>query len=408
MECVSSPFTPRCQDHPRVTQIATDWLEIPVVQGRNTVAFLQHIDLKPSAWPLLLLVFFTAAGCAPRPGPEALSMVPQGETATRHVTIRVATTRARDASTGSYSDVRAPALNYESFTISIPPTHKVTQIEWPKSKPDPQTSFTVTDRRVLPDIALNVGPSRSDPYTPFTGKRDILIFVHGYNNNFVESLFRLAQISADGNLEEMPILFAWPSAANVMGYVSDKDAVTYSRDDLVQFLTVVATDPAVGNITLFGHSMGGWLVAEALRQLRISGQDKVIERLENVVLAAPDIDLDVFRRQLQTIGALNPPMTLLVSPDDRALKISGRLAGSRGRVGTTDANDPRVQALAAANGIRVVDISNLEALDGTNHNKFVALMEVFPPATRSIFDSLAQAGAFILDPESATLVASQQ
>ena len=113
-------------------------------------------------------------------------------------------------------------------------------------------------------------------------------------------------------------------------------------------LTIVADDPAVGDITLFGHSMGGWLVAEALRQLRLSGQDGVIARLDNVVLAAPDIDIDVFRRQVQTIGALTPPMTLLVSPDDRVLRLSERLAGSRRRVGTTDASDPRVQVLAAA------------------------------------------------------------
>lgn len=323
-------------------------------------------------------------------------MVPQGETATRLVTITVATTRARDAITGNYSDIRAPSLNYEAFSISIPPNHQVTQIEWPKGRPDPKTSFAVTHREVLPALALDVT----------TGKRDILVFVHGYNYTFAESLFRLTQVAADGNLEEMPILFAWPSAASATGYVADKDAVTYSRDDLVQMLTVVAADPAIGNITLFGHSMGGWLVAEALRQLRLSGQDQVIDRLENVVLAAPDIDIDVFRRQMQTIGALNPPITLLVSPDDRALKLSERLAGSRGRVGTRDANDPRVQALAAANGIRVIDISNVEALDKTKHNRFAALMKVLPRATKTPFASLA--GTFILDPVNAKLVASNQ
>jgi esterase/lipase superfamily enzyme len=193
-----------------------------------------------------------------------------------------------------------------------------------------------------------------------------------------------------------------------MGYVADKDAVAYSRDDLVHVLKIASTDPAIGNITLFGHSMGGYLVVEALRQLRLSGQDRVVDRLENVVLAAPDIDIDVFRRQVQTIGALNPPMTLLVSPDDRALRLSERLAGSRGRVGTRDANDPRVQALAAANGIRVIDISNVDALDGSKHNRFVALMNVLPRGTKETFASLTHVGTFILEPVSATLIASRQ
>jgi esterase/lipase superfamily enzyme len=334
-------------------------------------------------------------------------MVPEGGPAFRHVTIKVATTRARDPSTGSYSDVRARALNYEEFTISIPPTHEVAQIEWPKSEPDPQTSFAVTDRTVMQDIALDVGLSPSGQITRRVGKHDVLIFVHGYNYNFAESLFRLAQISIDGNLEETPILFAWPSAASMTGYIADKDAVTYSRDHLVELLTIVAADRSVGDITVFGHSMGGWLVAEALRQLRLSGQNTVINRLENVVLAAPDIDIDVFRNQLQSIGALTPPMTLLVSPDDRALRLLERLAGSRRRVGTTDANDPQVQVLAAAHGVRVIDISKVDALDVTNHNRFATLMKVIPRATQTTFASLAHAGAFVLEPVSAVLVASR-
>lgn len=352
------------------------------------------------AWWLVLMVFIAVAGCAPRPGAQALMPVPTGDAALRQVTIKVATTRARDAVTGTYTDARARALNYESFTVSIPPTHQATEIELPKTTPDPMTSFAVTDRTALPNLVLSTANGKA--------KQDVLVFVHGYNYTFAESLFRLAQVAADGELTETPILFAWPSAASVVGYIADKDAVTYSRDDLVKVLTDIARDPIVGKITLFGHSMGGWLVAEALRQLRLTGQDKVIARLDNVVLAAPDIDLDVFHRQLQTIGVLTPPITLLVSPDDRALQFSEWLAGSRGRVGTTDANSPQVQALAAANGVRVIDISKLDALDPSNHNRFAALMSLLPRAPKGAFATLSQAGAFILEPISATLVSPRK
>ncbi len=358
-----------------------------------------------TAAPLLLLLVLAMAGCAPRPGSEALSVAQQGNGA-RQVSITVAATRNRDEATGGYTDARAPSLNYEAFTISIPPGHEVTQIEWPKGRPDPRTSFAVTHREVLPDLALDT--RLKGAATSTTGKRDILIFVHGYNYTFSESLFRLAQIAADGNLKEAPILFAWPSAASVTGYVADKDAVTYSRDDLANLLVSVAADPHAGNITLFGHSMGGWLVVEALRQLRLTGQDKVIERLGDVVLAAPDIDIDVFRRQMQVIGQLQPPMILLVSPDDRALRLSGRLAGSRSRLGITDARDPRVQALAVASGIQVIDISSLDALDASKHNRFTALVRVIPRMAEAKVSSLAQAGAFILEPISATLVSYRQ
>ncbi|QCO55084.1 alpha/beta fold hydrolase [Pseudorhodobacter turbinis] len=348
---------------------------------------------------LALLALIATAGCAQRPGPEALTPVHANEAALRQVTIKVATTRMFEPATGSYSDARAPALSYESFTVSIPPTHKATRIELPTTTPDPLTSFAVTERRKLPDLGLS---------TRAGGKHDIMIFVHGYNYSFAESLFRLAQVATDGELTETPVLFAWPSAATVVGYIADKDAATYSRDDLVALLTDVATDPNIGEITLFGHSMGGWLVAEALRQLRLSGQDKVIDRLANVVLAAPDIDLDVFHRQLRTIGPLTPPMTLLVSADDRALRLAEWLAGSRARLGTTDTNDPKVQSLAAAHGLLVIDISKVDALDPSNHNRFAGLMTVLPRAPSSTLASLRHAGAFILEPISATLVASQK
>ena len=130
-----------------------------------------------------MLILVVAGGCAPRPGPEVLSVVPVGPVAAEPVTIHVATTRQRDA-TGGYSDARSPVLSFEDFTISIPPDHRITRIEWPKAEPDPANSFAVTERRVRTSLEMSA-----------PRPRDVVIFVHGYNHNFAESLFRLAQIA---------------------------------------------------------------------------------------------------------------------------------------------------------------------------------------------------------------------
>src|SRR5690606_37145998 len=66
--------------------------------------------------------------------------------------------------------------------------------------------------------------------------KDTLIYVHGYNYSFQESLFQVAKVVADGRLKETPILFSWPSEGSVTGYVADKDAAIYARDDLVKLL----------------------------------------------------------------------------------------------------------------------------------------------------------------------------
>ncbi|WP_223218216.1 alpha/beta hydrolase [Rhizobium wenxiniae] len=67
---------------------------------------------------------------------------------------------------------------------------------------------------------------------------------------------------------------------------------------------------------------------------------KTVSGLENVVLAAPDIDTVDMIRQLEAIGHLERPLTLLVLKDDGALALSGFVTGGRRRFGADDAYDP--------------------------------------------------------------------
>ncbi len=375
--------------------------------GRIETAAIRRAPVG-AARPLLLLALLFLVACTPRPGPEVLDVVPVEPRATETVAIDVVTNREADVASGGYTDLRSAKLQLERFTISIPPVHQPMQIEWSSGRPDPAESFAVTDRKNLRLREMATATAGASGSNRAAGRRDVVIFVHGYNYSFQEALFRLAQLVADGNLEEVPILFSWPSAASVTGYVADRDAITYSRDDLVRLLTILAARPDIGRITLFGHSMGAMLVTEALRQLRLTGRERVIERLENVVLAAPDIDIDVFRAQMEIIGPLDPPMTLLVAPDDRALDVSARLAGSRIRLGAREVRDPQVQALAAANGIQVIDISDVSSPDATKHSRFVGLATVFPRLRDKGGARLAQAGAFVLEPLTAVLMPARR
>ena len=216
----------------------------------------------------------------------------------------------------------------------------------------------------------------------------------------------MAQMTADAGVDATPILFAWPSEGALSGYVADKDAVTFSRDQLVDILGMLAHKETQGLITLVGHSMGGWLTTEAVRQLRLTGKDAVIRRL-HVVLAAPDIDVDVFGAQLAVIGPLHPPMTILVSKDDRALKVSEFLSTERQRLGRIDVTDPKVMEATRQANVQVIDISDIEASDSFRHNRFVGLAALYPKLsgrdgtgdTRNI----RQAGAFVFNSAGAVL-----
>lgn len=346
---------------------------------------------------LLLLVL---AGCATRPGPEVLTPIAASVPGARVVTAYVATTREREiAGSNVFNNNRARASNYAAFRISIPPGHRAGQIEWPSATPDPAVDFVTVQQEVLDRKSFEQRVS--------SGRRNgkVAVFVHGFNTNFQEALFRLAQMTADSDLGAQPILFAWPSEASVTGYVADKDAVTSSRDQLAELLTMLARKPGVGEIVVVGHSMGSWLVVEALRQLRLTGQNAVIARL-GVVLAAPDIDVDVFRSQMEVVGPLTPPLTLLVSRDDRALALSGRIAGERPRVGALDVDDPRVQEAALRAKVQIVDISKLEASDRLNHDRYTNIAALYPRLATS--PGLHRSGVFVLDPAGATFVSPLQ
>ncbi|MDR3495467.1 MAG: alpha/beta fold hydrolase [Ancalomicrobiaceae bacterium] len=362
-------------------------------------AFVQRFWLAV----MVLSGLLALAGCADRPGADVLREVTAVVPGAKQVTIYVATNRQHDPAGGDlFTTVRADDMSYAEFTISVPPQHEAGKIEWPHGNPDAHTDFVTVQHRPLDRVAFEAQIARRQG----TKKTRVGVFVPGYNTNFQEALFRLAQMTSDAGTDAAPILFAWPSEGTVTGYVADKDAATASRDQLVGLLTGLAQNRKIDDITLIAHSMGCWLSAEALRQLRLTGKDAVIKRL-TVVLAAPDIDVEVFEAQMAVIGPLSPPMTILVSRDDVALHMSSILANDRQRVGQIDVANPEVQAAARKANVEVVDISHLAADDPFKHNRYAALAAYYPKLadTHSATGGIKRVGAFVFDAVGTTVSA---
>lgn len=321
---------------------------------------------QPLALIALMLAALLLGACATRPSADALAPAAATAPGAKLVSILLATNRAVDGTQHAAYGKGRGELTYEELTVSVPPGHVPGSIEWSAATAgDPAKSFVVASRRSLDEKAFrHMVASRSTMEGP------AVVFVHGYNYTLAEAAFRFAQLASDAANIGTPILFAWPSDAAVAGYVADRDAVTYARDDLAHVLGVVADARPGGRLVLAAHSMGGWLVMETLRQLRLRGRNAEIARFE-VVLAAPDIDVDVFRRQLAVVGPLSPPLTILVSKDDRALHASRKLAGGRIRVGAVDVTDPQLEVIAKQANVRVIDISSLKSGDPARHDRFV-------------------------------------
>ncbi|WFE75812.1 alpha/beta hydrolase [Roseinatronobacter sp. S2] len=342
---------------------------------------------------LPLLLICALAGCAGRPTEQTIWPVPAPEAAVQATESRifVATTRTSAVRLADgYTSGRSDEMGFAEFTVSIPPNHVPGQIEWPKGIADPRTDFAVTQH-------LRVDRSSFLQRVAAADAQRSVVFVHGFNYSFPESLYRTAQMQADAQLSGAPVLFSWPSAASLRGYPVDQDSAAFSRDALDDLLTRLTADTGADSITVFGHSMGGWLVMEALRQMRLAGKDDALSRLE-VILAAPDIDVDVFRQQMAVIGRMDIPLVVMVSPDDRALRLSGATR-RYGRLGALDLTDPRIQAAARAANVTLVDISSADASTPANHDRYIAVAAAYPALLNEVRQGggFAEAGTFVLD-----------
>ncbi|MBX3570199.1 MAG: alpha/beta hydrolase [Rhizobiaceae bacterium] len=288
---------------------------------------------------------------------------PASQIAGRH-DIFVATTRARSERQAEVFDGRrSPETSYARVDMTVPGIHKTGEIERRKrnQQADPGKFFlansvtgyadeTAFQKSLRADIAANGGRA--------------LVFIHGYNTAFDAAVYRITQIVHDSGYKGTPVLFTWASGGNTVDYVYDSNSASAARDSLEETLRMVARAGAK-RIDVIAHSMGNWVTMEALRQLAISGDRDLGNRLGDVVLASPDIDVDVFKAQMKRYGVPDKPFVLFLSRDDRALRISGFLAGNRPRLG--DYGNPED---IAGLGVVAIDLSQIKAGDNLNHTKF--------------------------------------
>lgn len=327
--------------------------------------------------PHVLALLIAASGLASCAAPSGV-LVPVGvgpPPGASEVEMLVATTRARSAPGEMFSGARGgPGLDFADIVVSIPPdsVRQIGEIQRPRQLPgDPATDF-VTLKAEYNDRAQALATFRR--LGRAVPKKQVLVFVHGFNNRFEDAVFRFAQIVHDSGAEVVPILFTWPSKGSVFAYGYDHESASYSRDALEDGLRFLAKDPGTGEITVLAHSMGNWVTLEALRQMAIR-DGKVAEKIRNVVLAAPDVDVDLAREQIKAMGTPRPNFTLFTSRDDRALALSRKVWGEP-RLGSVDPNQEPYRSTLAAERIDVINLTGVTSPDRLRHATFAANPQV--------------------------------
>ncbi|MGQ0445894.1 MAG: alpha/beta hydrolase [Beijerinckiaceae bacterium] len=320
---------------------------------------------SPQRLLAVAVTVFGLAGCAAPSG----FLKPVGASAspgTSQVEMLVATTRApANEPAEMFSGERGSGLEFADVVVSIPPVHQKGKVEFPHQVPgDPATDFVTLDPTGTIDkteaTALFRKLLRKSP------NRQVLVFVHGYNNRFEEAVFRFAQWVHDSKSEAVPVLFTWPSKGKLLSYGYDRESVEYSRDELEQGLRFLVKDPEVREISIFAHSMGNWVTLEALRQMAIK-DGRVAGKIRNVVLASADVGVKAGYKQIdriEALGAERPNFTLVTREDDRALPFSRKFWGEQ-RLGAIDLDEERTNL--ERRGIVPINATTFHSRDPSRH-----------------------------------------
>lgn len=181
--------------------------------------------------------------------------------------------------------------------------------------------------------------------------KSVFLFVHGFNNSFDDATYRVAQLWHFAGRPGAPVCYTWPAGVGgLFGYFRDYESGAFTVFHLKRFILDLASCPEVEHVNIIAHSRGADVTVAALRELHLqfkgggrSTRDEL--KLDNLVLAAPDLDQDVFMQRLaiEDLATATERLTIYLSASDLPLRVSNWLFGGSNRLGTmtSDNLDPR-------------------------------------------------------------------
>lgn len=228
----------------------------------------------------------------------------------------------------------------------MPEPGPIRYLKIPATANDYSPANIVTSAKAWAAEVVGLADGDQNPFsTSLTG--DILIFVHGYNNDRAIILKRLRRLRADLHAEGwrgVVIAFDWPSDNETLNYLEDReDAADVALELVRHSITLVAAGQEQGcttNIHLLGHSTGAYVIAEAFAQ---SDRDGVLYKSDWRIGQVAFIAADLAGESLATTESWSAPMfrrimrlTNYANPNDSVLAVSNaKRLGVRPRAGRT-------------------------------------------------------------------------
>ena len=252
-----------------------------------------------------------------------------------------------------FGNQRDSKINYGACIVEIPESHEFgsTGSSWIK-RWIKRTDDRLKLHEIEPmDRARFVDFMRAKLASRPQGQRTTLIYIHGYNVDFNEAAIRAAQIGFDLKVDGETAFFSWASRGDVKAYVADGATIRASELHLQEFITTILDNPAAERIDILAHSMGNQALLGVMERIRQQKGTAAFNRIANVILAAPDVDIDEFRQLASVYPSVARRTTLYISSKDLALKSSG-IVNDHPRAGFT----PPVTIVPGIDTVEVSDI----------------------------------------------------
>lgn len=207
-------------------------------------------------------------------------------------------------------------------------------------------------RLVVRDEAQRAYDQRRDVMASEIGKRlrthgldRVMVYIHGFNNDFNDGIGALANIWHYSGRQSLPMVYSWPAGnTGPLAYFRDVESGEFSVFHVKEYLRMLASIPEVKTIDIVAHSRGNVVITDALRELlieaRASGRaPKQALKTGILVMAAPDLDIGVTQQRLvaERFAEAFEQISIYANPDDSALALS-KVIGKTTRLGGIDAD----------------------------------------------------------------------
>ncbi|MGV3730677.1 MAG: alpha/beta hydrolase [Sphingopyxis sp.] len=262
-------------------------------------------------------------------------------------------------------------------------------------------------KRFLPPLAFHAAPDWWRALQSETDRRQgrVLLYVHGYRENFATTSKDAAQIARMTGFEGPIIEYSWPSQGKLLSYVVDETNMYHDVRNFRDFLKTLAEQGWVKEIVIVSHSLGARLVIPAVAYVDRTSSSADSSNISNIILASPDIDRETFERDIEDEVlsarrvANDRRITIYASRADKALAASRAIHGYP-RLGSPycfnpfEAADLKAKGLpercypAPRAGLTVIDTTDVSR-GSTGHSNFL----LSAPACRDFIDVVADKSA---------------